>query len=79
LLKIKFCYRILATQRKYTRHHPDLDPPQAIDNPEGILRKINKKATQSGIFLDKVLSLPKGGVERIDDLKFDIKFEQVLV
>jgi hypothetical protein len=26
--------------------------------------------------MDIVLSLPKGGVERIDDLKFDINFEQ---
>jgi hypothetical protein len=68
----------LATQRKYTRHHSDPDPPQAIDNLEGKLCKISKKVTQSGIFLDRVLTFPKGGVEIIDDLKFDIKSEQPL-
>jgi len=39
------------------------------------MHKISKKETQSGIFLDRVLSLPKGGLEIIDDVKFDVNVE----
>jgi hypothetical protein len=42
------------------------------------MRKADKKASQSGIFLDQILSFPKDGVRAFQDLDFDIKFEQSL-
>jgi hypothetical protein len=49
-----------------------------VVDPEKLLHKRKEKASDSGIFLDRNLSLPKDGVKSIDDLEFDIKFEQTL-
>jgi hypothetical protein len=49
-----------------------------VDDPEKILHKRKEKASDSGIFLDINLSLPKDGGKSIDDFDFDIKFELTL-
>jgi hypothetical protein len=38
----------------------------------------NKRTIDSVSYLDRKLSLPKDGVKSIDDLDFDLKFEQTL-
>jgi hypothetical protein len=49
-----------------------------VSDPEKLLHKRKERVVDSGIFLDINLSLPKDGVKSIDDLDFDIKFEQSL-
>jgi hypothetical protein len=49
-----------------------------VFDPEKLLHKRKERVVDSGIFLDINLSFPKYGVKSIDDLGFDIKFEQNL-
>jgi hypothetical protein len=49
-----------------------------VSDPEKLLHKRKEKVFDSGIFLDINLSFPKDRVKSIDDLDFDIKFEQTL-
>jgi hypothetical protein len=49
-----------------------------VSDPEKLLHKRKEKTVQSFSFLDKNLSLPKDGLKSIDDLDFDLKFEQTL-
>jgi hypothetical protein len=46
--------------------------------PEKLLHKRKERVIDWGIFLDIILSLLEDRVKRIDDLDFDIKFEQTL-
>jgi hypothetical protein len=49
-----------------------------VSDPEKLLHKRKEKTVKSFSFLDKNLSLPKDGLKSIDDLDFDLKFEQTL-
>jgi hypothetical protein len=49
-----------------------------MSDPEKLLHKIKEKIFDSGTFLDRNISLLKDGVKSVDDLDFDIKFEQTL-
>jgi hypothetical protein len=49
-----------------------------VYDPEKILRKAREQAPDPFYFLDRSLSLPKDGVQSIDDLEFDALFEQTL-
>jgi hypothetical protein len=58
--------------------NPDPNPFEPIYDPEKILRKTKEKVPDPFFFLDISLSLPKEGVQIIDDLDFDTIFEQTL-
>jgi hypothetical protein len=47
-------------------------------DPEKLLRKVKEQAPHPFYYLDKKSSLPKDGVQNIDDLNFDTLFEQTL-
>jgi hypothetical protein len=49
-----------------------------VSNPEKLLHKRKERTIDSVSYLDINLSLPKDGVKSIDDLDFDLKFEQTL-
>jgi hypothetical protein len=49
-----------------------------VSDPEKLLHKRKERVIDSFYFLDINLSLPKDRVKIIDDLDFDIKFEQTL-
>jgi hypothetical protein len=68
----------LAPKNIHTRRNPDPEPTTSVVDPEKLLHKRKEKASHSGIFLDRISSFPKDGVKSIDDLEFDIKFEQTL-
>jgi hypothetical protein len=68
----------LAPNKIYTGRKPDPKPIAFVFDPEKLLHKRKERVVDSGIFLDRNLSFPKDGVKIIDDLYFDIKFEQNL-
>ena len=68
----------MAPKRIYTRANPDPNPPKVFENPENILRKSNSKVGKGTYQLYKSISLPAEGVESIDDIIFDVKFEHTL-
>jgi hypothetical protein len=47
-----------------------------VSDPEKIVQKRKEKQISPVSFLDRNLSLPKERVKRIEDLEFDLKFEQ---
>jgi hypothetical protein len=49
-----------------------------VYDPEKLLRRVKEQAPDPFYYLDKNLSLPKDGVQSIDDLDFDTLFEQTL-
>jgi hypothetical protein len=49
-----------------------------VYDPEKILCRTREKASDPFYYLDRSLSLPKDGVQSIDDLEFDELFEQTL-
>jgi hypothetical protein len=49
-----------------------------VSDPEKLLQKRKEKTVKHFDFLDKNLSLPKYVLKSIDDLGFDLKFEQTL-
>jgi hypothetical protein len=49
-----------------------------VFDPKKLLHKRKEKTINSFSFLERNLSFPKDGVKRIDDLDFDLKFEQTL-
>jgi hypothetical protein len=70
--------RNLAPKRAYTRSHPDPEPAIATDNPEQLLRK--KTIAEGSVShnpLQRSPSLPEELVS-LQDLDFDILFEQSL-
>jgi hypothetical protein len=71
-------FEILAPKKIYTRKNPDPEPTTPLFDPEKLLHKKRDKTPCSNIFFDRTLSLPKDGVKGLDDLEFDIKFEQIL-
>ena len=68
----------MASKRIYTRANLDLDPPEAVENPEKILRQSNSKVEKETYHLHKSTSLPAEGVESIDEMAYDLKFEHSL-
>jgi len=62
----------------YTRESPDPNPTEPVYDPEKILCKNIEQALDPFYFLDKILSLPKDGVQSIDNLEFDELFKQTL-
>jgi hypothetical protein len=49
-----------------------------VYDPEKILHRTREQVPNLFYYLDKTLSLPRGGVQNIDDLEFDELFEQTL-
>jgi hypothetical protein len=49
-----------------------------VFDPEKPMHKIKERITDPVFYLDKNLSLPKDGVKIIDNLEFDLLFEQNL-
>jgi hypothetical protein len=68
----------MAPKRIYTRRNPDPEPIASMFDPEKLLHKRKEKTIKSFSYLERNLSLPKDGVKSIDDLDFDLKFEQTL-
>ena len=69
---------ILAPKRIYTRPNPNPNPPIVFENCKRILRKSNSKVGKDTYQLYKSISLPDEGVESIDEVIFDLKFEHTL-
>jgi hypothetical protein len=68
----------MAPNKVYTRANPDPDPATSISNLENLLHKRKERITNPVCYMDRSLSLPKDGVKIIDDLDFDLLFEQTL-
>jgi hypothetical protein len=49
-----------------------------VSDPEKLLRREKEQVPDPFYYLDRNLSLPKDGVQSIDDLDFDTLFEQTL-
>jgi hypothetical protein len=62
----------------YTRENPDPNPTEPMNDPEKILHGTREQVSDPFYYLDKILSLPKDGVQSIEDLEFDEFFEQTL-
>jgi hypothetical protein len=56
----------------------DQEPARSVPDPEFCLRKRKERIIDPLYYINKNLSLPKYGVQRIDDLEFDLLFEQTL-
>lgn len=76
--KSDFIGEILAPKRIYTRANPNPNPPKAVENPEKILRKSSSKVGKETYHLYKSTCVPVEGVESIDEITFDLKFEHSL-
>ena len=76
--KSDFNGEILAPKRIYTRANLDLNPSIAVENPEKTFRKSSSKVGKETYQLYKSTSLPPEGVESIDEVTFDLKFEHTL-
>ena len=68
----------MVPKRIYTRANLDFNLPIAVENPERILRKSSSKVGKDTYQLYKSTSLLAKGVESIDEVTFDIKFEHSL-
>jgi hypothetical protein len=68
----------LSPKRIHTRRNPDPEAIIHVSNPEKIIHKIKERPITPVFCLDINLSLPKDGVKIIEDLDFDLKFEQTL-
>jgi hypothetical protein len=58
--------------------NPNQNPSEPVYDPEKILRKAREKVSDPFYYLDRIMSLPKDNVQRIDDLEFDAFFEKNL-
>jgi hypothetical protein len=70
---------ILAPKRIHIRRNPDPEASIPVSDPEKIVHKRKERKIILDLRLDKYLSLPKYGVTSIDDIEFDVKFEQTLL
>lgn len=68
----------MAPKRIYTRANSDPNPPEVFENPEKILKKSNSKVGNNTHQLYRSISLLAKGFALIDDVIFDVKFEQTL-
>jgi hypothetical protein len=68
----------LAPKKVYTRANPDPEPATSVSDPGKLLHKRKERITNPVCYLDRNLYLPKDGVKRIDDLEFDLLFEQTM-
>ena len=68
----------MASKQVHTRANPDPEPVAPMSNPKKLLHKGKKKIPDPFYYLDRNMSLPKDGVESIDDLEFNLLFEQTL-
>jgi hypothetical protein len=68
----------MAPKKIHTRRNLDPEPIANVYDPENIFHKRKEKTVKSFSFMDINLSLPKDGFKSIDDLDFDLKFEQTL-
>ena len=69
---------ILARKRIYARANPYPNPPIVFENPKRILRKSNSKVGKDTYQLYKSISLLAEGVDSIDEVIFNLKFEHTL-
>jgi hypothetical protein len=68
----------MAPKRIHSRRNPDPEVVIPVSDPEKIVHKRKEKKISPVLCLDRYLSLPKDGVTSIEDLDFDVKFEQTL-
>ena len=68
----------MAPKRIYRRANPYPNPPKEVENPEKILRKSSSKVGKETYQLHKSTSSPAKGVESVDEMIFDLKFERSL-
>jgi hypothetical protein len=68
----------LAPKRIHTRRNPYLEVVILVSDPDKIVHKRKQNPTNLVLCLDKYLYFPKDGVTSIEDLDFDLKFEQTL-
>lgn len=67
-----------SPKRINTRRNPDPNPPEVVEDLEKILRRNNNKTDKETFHLQRSLSLPAEGIQSIDDIIFNEKFEQML-
>jgi hypothetical protein len=68
----------MAPKRIHTRRNLDPEAIILVSDPEKIVHKRKEMPISPVFCLDRNLSLPKYGVKIIEDLDFDLKFEQTL-
>ena len=69
---------ILAPKKVYTRANSDPEPATSMSDTEKLMHKRKERITDPTCYLDRNLSLPKDGVKIIDDLDFELLFEQTM-
>jgi hypothetical protein len=69
---------ILAPKKIHTRSNPDPEAAIPVSDPENIVHKRKENPVTPVLHPDRYLSLPKDRVTSIEDLEFDVKFEQAL-
>jgi len=69
---------ILAPKKIHTRSNPDPKAAILVSDPEKLVRKRKEKPVTPVLHPNRYLSLPKDGVTSLEDLEFDVKFEQAL-
>ena len=68
----------MALKRICTRKNIDPNPPEVVEDTENILRKSSRKIDKGTFHLRRSLSLLEEGIQSIDDIIFDKKFEKTL-
>jgi hypothetical protein len=68
----------MAPKRIHTRRNPDPEAIILVFDPEKIVHKRKEMPISLVLCLDRFLSFPKDGLKSIEDLDFDLKFEQTL-
>jgi hypothetical protein len=68
----------MAPKRIHTRRNPNPKEVIHVFDPEKLVHKRKEKPISPEFCLDRNLSLPKDGVKSIEDLDFDLKFEQAM-
>ena len=68
----------MAPKRIHTRRNPDPEAAIPVFDLEKIVHKRKERPIIPSFHLYRYLSLPKYGVTRIENLEFDVKFEQTL-
>jgi hypothetical protein len=69
---------ILAPKKIHTRSNPDPEATIPVSDPEKLVRKRKERPVTPVLRPDRYLSFPKDRVTSLEDLEFDVKFEQAL-
>jgi hypothetical protein len=69
---------ILAPKKVHTRRNPDPEAAIPVSDPEKLVRRRKERPVTPVLHPDRYLSFPRDGLTSIEDLVFDVKFEQSL-